>query len=164
VNISQLLAESVEGFGPLTKNKALQMNLELPENDVIAYADEEALTKIFSNLLSNAVKYAREKISIRLSAIKKDDDSLTLEVSNDGDPIPAEMKEKIFEPFFRLKQQRKQKGTGIGLALARSLAELHNGLLYLDDEREDGFNTFILSLPLKTESGEMNKLKTNKPT
>jgi len=164
VDISQLLTESVEGFGSLAKNKSLRMNLELPENDVIAYADEEALIKIFSNLLSNAVKYAREKISIRLSPIKKEDESLTLEVTNDGDPIPAEMKEKIFEPFFRLKQQHKHKGTGIGLSLARSLAELHNGSLYLDDTREDKLNTFILSLPLKPAAGEVTKLKKNKPT
>jgi signal transduction histidine kinase len=164
VDISQLLTESVEGFRSLAKNKSLTMNLELPENDVIAYADEEALIKIFSNLLSNAVKYAREKISIRLSPIKKEDESLTLEVTNDGDPIPAEMKEKIFEPFFRLKQQHKHKGTGIGLSLARSLAELHNGSLYLDDTREDKLNTFILSLPLKPAAGEVTKLKKNKPT
>ncbi len=56
------------------------------------------------------------------------------------------MKEKIFEPFFRLKETIKQKGTGIGLALARSLVELHNGDIYLK-EPEDGLNTFVVSLP-----------------
>jgi len=164
VDISQLLTESVESFGSLAKNKMLSMSLELPEDDVIAYADEEALIKIFSNLLSNAVKYAREKISIRLSAIKREGGSFRLEVINDGDPIPTEMKEKIFEPFYRLKNQTRQKGTGIGLALARSLAELHNGSLYLDDRKEDNLNTFIFSLPLKSASGEATKLKKNKPT
>jgi signal transduction histidine kinase len=57
------------------------------------------------------------------------------------------MKEKIFEPFFRLKRTEKQKGTGIGLALARSLAQLHKGNLYLK-ETNNGLNTFVISLPL----------------
>jgi signal transduction histidine kinase len=57
------------------------------------------------------------------------------------------MKEKIFEPFYRLKTE-KQKGTGIGLALARSLAELHKGTLNLK-ESNNGLNVFILCLPLQ---------------
>ena len=57
------------------------------------------------------------------------------------------MKEKIFEPFFRLKETEKQKGTGIGLALFRSLTQLHKGILDLkrpDDDR----NTFFLTMPV----------------
>ena len=56
------------------------------------------------------------------------------------------MKEKIFEPFFRLKETVKQKGTGIGLALAKSLVELHNGNIYLK-KPEDGMNIFEIALP-----------------
>jgi len=60
------------------------------------------------------------------------------------------MREKIFQPFVRLKETAKQKGTGIGLTVARSLAELHSGKLYLKNSREQ-INTFVLQIPLKTE-------------
>ena len=59
------------------------------------------------------------------------------------------MQEKIFEPFVRLKKTEKQKGTGIGLALARSLAELHGGRLVMAEDNL--LNVFILSLPIYQE-------------
>jgi signal transduction histidine kinase len=58
------------------------------------------------------------------------------------------MKEKIFEPFYRLKGTNKQQGTGIGLALAKSLTELHKGKLYLKYSTE-GMNIFVFCLPAK---------------
>ena len=57
------------------------------------------------------------------------------------------MKEKIFEPFFRLKETEKQKGTGIGLALSRSLTELHKGVLDLK-EPENNLNVFSVTIPV----------------
>jgi signal transduction histidine kinase len=69
----------------------------------------------------------------------------TIEFENDGLKIPSEKKEKIFEPFYRLKES-KQEGTGIGLALARSLTELLNGELYLR-ESDDNSIIFVLTLP-----------------
>jgi signal transduction histidine kinase len=76
------------------------------------------------------------------------DRELTIRFSNDGPLIPAERKERIFEPFYRLKGNGKEKGTGIGLALARSLAELHAGTIYVDDP-SDGLNNFVFTLPLR---------------
>ena len=70
-----------------------------------------------------------------------------IEIRNDGTLIPEDMKEKIFEPFVRLKEATRQKGTGIGLALARSLVELHKGKLFLDKPEED-MNVFVMTVPL----------------
>jgi signal transduction histidine kinase len=61
------------------------------------------------------------------------------------------MKEKIFEPFFRLKETEKQKGTGIGLALSLSLTELHKGALSLK-EPENNMNVFSVSIPLRQDT------------
>ena len=80
----------------------------------------------------------------------KEDNSISIEVKNDGPLIPAEMAEKIFEPFFRL-NGTKTSGTGIGLALARSLAELHKGTLSLRQPAE-GENVFVLRIPLNHKS------------
>lgn len=145
VSISAALQEVYITFEPLAKKRNLQYILSLPSAKVFTMADDEALTKIFSNLFSNAVKYADKHVHIWLLPPEKGDGNLQIEVSNDGLLIPTEMKEKIFEPFYRLKQTAKQKGTGIGLALARSLTELHNGQLFLAAGTE--MNTFVLRLP-----------------
>jgi signal transduction histidine kinase len=115
---------------------------------VYAVADEEALQKIVSNLFANAVKYAGSQWQVTLHPLKHGDTTCTIEVANDGMPIPPDMREKIFRPFYRMKDQSRSQGAGIGLALARSLAELHSGRLYFK-AAEGGFNTFIFSLPLQ---------------
>ena len=72
-------------------------------------------------------------------------------VSNDGHPIPHDMQEKIFQPFVQIKQTsggQRTAGTGIGLPLARSLAELHKGKLYLKDREEI---CFCVELPVDQE-------------
>ena len=146
VNINEILQETYLTFEPVAKKKKLFYQLDLPSNEIHIMADGEALNKIFTNLFSNATKYADKRVDIKLVPPGKDDERLIIEITNDGYVIPRAMKEKIFEPFFRLKETIKQKGTGIGLALAKSLVELHNGEVYLKDT-EDGSNTFVVELP-----------------
>lgn len=146
VDVKSVLQETFLTFDPLAKKRRLFYNMDLPDGPVNIMADAEALNKIFSNLFSNAVKYAEKNVQIRLLKPEKSISYIYIEIRNDGYLIPEEMKEKIFEPFYRLQQTIRQKGTGIGLALARSLVELHNGSLYL--ESPDGnMNRFVLALP-----------------
>ena len=149
ININEILQEAYLTFEPVAKKKKLSYSIDLPSTNIYTMADAEALNKLFNNLLSNAVKYAEKKVNIKLVTLKKDEEKLIIEISNDGFIIPKEMKEKIFEPFFRLKETIKQKGTGIGLALARSLIELHDGNLSLKDP-VDGMNIFVVSLPWRS--------------
>ncbi len=162
VNINELLEEAYLTFEPVAKKKKLVYEIDLPAASVYTMADGEALNKIFSNLFSNAVKYAEKKVHIKLTAPKNDDLNLFIEIKNDGFLIPDEMKEKIFEPFFRLKETVKQKGTGIGLALAKSLVELHNGNIYLK-KPEDGMNIFEIALPYHAKQ-DISKTLTTKDT
>jgi ligand-binding sensor domain-containing protein len=151
VNLNLLLQEVYLDFMSAAKKNHLSYNIELPDSSTVTEADEEALRKIFSNLLSNAVKYAQANIWIKLYSVQKKYNSIIVEVSNDGYIIPEEMQEKIFEPFFRLKENIKQKGTGIGLALAKSLALLHDGDLYLKNT-DNSKNTFVLTIPMKNQN------------
>jgi signal transduction histidine kinase len=71
--------------------------------------------------------------------------------------IPFELRDKIFEPFYRLGETEMETGTGIGLAISKSLTELHNGSLTLKENHE-GLNHFVLTLPLKDPGdGHSNK-------
>jgi signal transduction histidine kinase len=147
VNINEITEDIFESFRPLAEQKNLLFNISAPAKDILAWIDTDAFTKILTNLLSNAVKYASSKVSLQILPLKPEDSFFTIEVKNDGYLIPMEMKEKIFEPFFRLKETEKQKGTGIGLALSRSLTELHKGTLDIK-EPKDNMNIFFIALPL----------------
>jgi signal transduction histidine kinase len=151
-NIPELIEDTFLSFKPLAEQKDLQFIMcPLPQK-LFAFIDAEAFNKILTNLFSNAVKYASSKVEVCLLPIKKDDKTFTIEIKNDGYIIPFEMKEKIFEPFFRLKETEKQKGTGIGLALSRSLTQLQKGVLDLK-EPENNMNVFFLTMPFNLDAG-----------
>jgi ligand-binding sensor domain-containing protein/nitrogen-specific signal transduction histidine kinase len=154
-NISEILQEAFVSFQQLAQKKKLVYKIRLPEEPIQSMADGEALYKIFSNLLSNAVKYGETKVEVNMYLSSE---NVKIEIENDGLIIPSEMKEKIFEPFFRLRESVKHKGTGIGLALARSLAELHRGNLYLS-ESKNGMNCFVLEIPYQPIEGFENETR-----
>ncbi len=149
-NVSELLEEIYSHFRHAAEQKNLSFKIQLPGIPLHAYIDKEAFKKTISNLLNNAIKYGDTNILLRLMPFNSEDDHFTIQVKNDGYIIPVEMREKIFEPFFRIKETEKQPGTGIGLPLARSLAELHKGTLSLNNA-DPAFNTFILALPIHQE-------------
>lgn len=144
-DVAAILQNTCIRFKPLAREKGLELVVEAPER-LYASVDREGLTKIISNLLTNAIKYSESYIRIRLSA---EEERLQLVVCNDGAVVPLSMREEIFKPFIQYKEGTlsSASGTGIGLALARSLAELHEGTLRMDDSVEQ--NCFLLSLPLK---------------
>jgi signal transduction histidine kinase len=147
-NISCLLQETFESFKLLAETKKLHYCLHNVDTSLYAKVDPEALQKILNNLFSNAIKYAEKTVFVELKHIT-DKDCLELEIKNDGYIIPGEMQERIFEPFFRIETSTvHQSGTGIGLTLSRSLAELLGGKLYLRNAFDD-LNTFVLMLPLR---------------
>lgn len=144
ISIYELLNHVYEDFKSLASKKKLIFTRIDSGKDILVKADEDALEKIFSNLISNAIKYANKNVLIELKE-ENDSNQWQLIIMNDGNLIPEELREKIFEPFYRINEAGKQKGTGIGLALSRSLAELHNGTIKCTST--NGMNTFILSLP-----------------
>jgi len=149
-NIADLLGDIFLRFKPLAEQKGQQYTLMCFDNTLYAYVDIEAFTKIISNLINNAIKYGENAIEVELLKSEPGDNTFTIEIRNNGYIVPYEMREKIFEPFFRMKESEKQIGTGIGLSLSRSLAELHKGLLVLNKSIND-FNIFNLTLPVHQE-------------
>lgn len=146
-DITEIMEETFINFKPLAEQKNLAFTMDMPPGKLFAYADIEAFNKILTNLFSNAIKYAATKVMVQLLPVEHPGKSFTIEIKNDGYLVPYEMKDKIFEPFFRLKETEKQKGTGIGLALSRSLVQLHKGILDIRAP-ENPMNVFYLVMPL----------------
>ena len=155
-DIKQLIRNIYTRFKPTAVQKGLSVELQLPEESLFADVDREAFTKIISNLFTNAIKYGNSQIVLNLesnkdASIKNETSHFVLKISNDGNLIPGEIKEKIFQPFYQIGDENGNKinsGTGLGLPLARSLAELHRGELYFDDSSVS-LNIFVLKLPMK---------------
>ena len=147
VDITTLLNETVERFEPTILQNKKELLLHIPDEEIWASIDREAITKILSNLLNNAMKYAEGTILVEL---ERDDVKFTVRVVSDGNKIPLNESQQIFEPFYQgEKKDASVTGVGIGLPLARSLATLHKGQLYLNAEHAQ--NAFILEIPLNTD-------------
>ncbi|MGX5688308.1 ligand-binding sensor domain-containing protein [Arcticibacter tournemirensis] len=146
VDIVSLLHDLHQRFESAAEQKKITFQLDVPAEPVNVSTDVDAFNKIISNLISNAIKYSEKLVIVSLSQIDEEKNEFTIQVKNDGYHIPADMKDKIFDSFFRIKETRKQTGTGIGLALSRSLAELLQGSLTLDTN-DSTLNVFILNLP-----------------
>ncbi len=143
-DVVRQVREIISRFEPSINSMNKTISLDTEHDSIVMPIDPEAFTKIMSNLLNNARKYSETFIQVIVRMT--DNDSLLINVQNDGERIPADKTDEIFQPFTRLERAEDTAGSGIGLPLARSLAELHNGTLTLDTESE--YNSFILTLPM----------------
>ncbi len=146
-DVVQILQSIVIRFIPFARQKEIEFLQEIPVDPMWVDMDQEAFTKMMSNLLTNAIKHAQSRLC--LSCVRDmETNMLRVLVRNDGLVIPVEMREEIFKPFIQYKEVSRKTaiGTGIGLALSRSLAELHQGTLSMTDSTE--YNEFLLCLPL----------------
>ena len=134
-------------FAETAKDSNLRLTFSHEDEQLFILADEPGLNKILNNLLHNALKYAESYIEVEA---KRVGDNAVVSIRNDGPIIPGEHRSRIFEPFVQYGNDAK--GVGIGLSLARTLAELHGGQLVLDDNTT--CTDFILTLPLRRAATE----------
>ena len=146
-DIKELVSDVYNQFTSPAELKGIDLQLTVPEQELVSTVDREKLSKILVNLMGNAIKYAHAHIDLKLVVTDK---GYEIQVNDDGPGIPDEQKQKIFEAFYQLPDDKVATtvGTGIGLAFAKSLAEAHQGDLYLEDNVGGG-SSFILSLPVK---------------
>ena len=124
------------------KQKGLELSLKLADDVDFCWADSRCLRQILINLLSNAVKFT-ERGSITLE-VEQDGNWLNFTVSDTGSGISAANMSKLFEPFPQISNHRES--TGLGLALSRKLARLHQGDIVATSELGKG-SRFQLSIP-----------------
>jgi len=147
VNLTILLEDVLLQYQAFLSTYGIDCRVKKSLKPIIIEADEEALRKMLTNLVDNAVKHAEVAISIEIIPSPADN-QVQIAVENDGEHIPVEVQDRIFEPFFSVEQMRKSGGTGIGLALVKSFATLHNGKVYLQESKV-GYTRFVLCLPME---------------
>jgi signal transduction histidine kinase/DNA-binding response OmpR family regulator len=131
----------------------LQFSADEEASDLALDFDPDKLETVAVNLLSNALKFTPEGGTVRVSVEREDGGAASLRVRDTGPGIPAEELPHLFDRFHQAADStlRQKEGTGIGLAFAKELTELHGG--EIDVESEPGFGTeFTVRLPVECES------------
>jgi signal transduction histidine kinase len=145
VDLTQLIDASLDDLGALPDDAGVKVETDLP-SQLLIVGERRYTSLILQNLLENARKYNRPGGRIRLTAAVEDT-SVVLAIGNTGYPIPPEAQQHIFERFHRGTAAENLPGHGLGLNLARQLARLHRGELWLVRSGET-WTEFAVRFPL----------------
>ncbi len=130
------VADPVNEAAALTDLRGIEFTQHIEPHDIMIYADRTLITQVMVNLLKNAREAVAESEGekrIAIHAALDPDERVNIEVSNNCGPIPPDVAENIFTPFFTTKND----GSGIGLAVSRQIVRLHGGSLRLTSNRPD---------------------------
>lgn len=149
-DVSQLLKDIFYRFNPAAERRNISLQSNMPKEKINVLIDKEAVIKIISNLLTNALKYASSRIIVTLRESVASG-FFEIAVADDGPGIENKFRDKVFEPFYQIEGDSdvgKKAGTGIGLALAKQLAERHNGFIHIDEPDSLPGALFVVRIPL----------------
>lgn len=145
INLTRLLEQVVFEYRPMFAEVNLSAELH-SEPDVMVVCDPEKIQRVLDNILKNAMNYSYSNTTIKLRCFEERK-HVCLVIENEGDTIPKESLERVFDQFFRVDKARNSRkgGTGIGLAIAKDIVEAHNGRIYA--ESENHIVRFVIHLP-----------------
>jgi PAS domain S-box-containing protein len=149
VDMAKVVADAVEQARPLLAAKRHQLAIHLPSASAQVMGDSKRLLQVLSNLLNNAGKYTPDGGHITVRVDVPSQETVRVSVKDNGMGMSAELADQAFELFTQADRtlDRTQGGLGIGLALVRSLTELHHGSVQARSAGRDQGSEFILSLP-----------------
>ncbi len=146
-DLNKLTTEVLDLLKPLAEAKKLIFTLDAPGHEVWVNADGEKLKQVIQNLTDNAIKYTPSG-EVRVE-LKEEGGAATVSVKDSGVGVPASLLPHLFEEFIRDERVKKQiLGTGLGLYIARKIAEAHGGKIWAESEGEGKGSTFRVSVPL----------------
>ena len=150
VDLSELLRRLCAEYYSDAELRGLELLAEIPDESIYFQCDESLLTRAAGNLVANAVKYNQTGTFVK-AVLTNEEDKISILVADDGNEIPEEIRNQMFDDFARGDQARRSDGgTGLGLSIAKAIVEKHGGMLFY--RRECGQNQFKLALEEKGES------------
>lgn len=145
-DLGELGAELSEMYEPVAEEAGATIIFDRPARAVPLNGHRQLLAQALSNLIENAVLYGASGGEIRID-VANEADQVRIAVADRGPGIPAELRATAVRRFGRLDSSRSNEGAGLGLALAKAIAHLHDGELVLDDN-QPGLRTTLM-LPLR---------------
>ncbi len=153
MSLAPLVREVVSEIEVARAGGDVRLSEELPRDLPPVFVDRERVHQVLFNLLDNAVRFTPPGGSVTVSA-HRHNGSIDVHVADTGPGIAAEHLPRLFERFYRVDPARSARdgGTGIGLAIARSVVEAHGGQIRAESEQGKG-SVFTFELPVASEDG-----------
>jgi signal transduction histidine kinase len=153
LQLAGVVGETVEAFRPLADARGVTLRVDIP-GDYAVLADRSALRQILLNLLDNAIKYGPRAQTVSIEA-HRDNGRTRIQVDDQGPGIPRDDRERVWDGYYRLGREARSAvaGSGIGLAVVRSLATDLNGKTWIEDS-DTGGARFVVELATSGEIGE----------
>lgn len=132
INMNEILREDILKFYDVITGKGIEVDIDIPEENIYALGNSEAIHRILNNLISNAIKYGSDGKVIGLS-LKHDDKFSYVSVWDKGKGISERDKDRVFERMYTLDDSRNKlnQGSGLGLTITKRLVEKLKGEIYL---------------------------------
>ena len=155
-SVDEIVANALKRAEPRTRAHRMEVWVDdLPPITV----DEQACSEAIYTLIDNAAKYSPPDSPITLRARQTDENSIVISVEDRGPGIRADVRERVFEKFFRAMRNGdvsdgRVAGSGLGLAIARGIVEAHHGRIWIEDAEVGRGAKFVIKLPIAPQSGQ----------
>ncbi|MDU5949024.1 MAG: ATP-binding protein, partial [Paenibacillus macerans] len=156
INLAEMLDQIIAHFGWQLQESGMECRLYLQGRHLYVHADGDKLRRVYENLITNAIRYGHEGKYIDIRGWMEGEEAVT-EVANYGDPIPESDLPHLFDRFYRVEKSRASHtgGSGIGLAIAKHIVDLHQGTIAADSNEYR--TVFTVRLPQNSESFKKNE-------
>ncbi|WP_158497294.1 ATP-binding protein [Methylocystis sp. ATCC 49242] len=151
INLADAFHHAIEMARPEIERGGHELRVQLPPEALEIEGDTVRIAQVFTNLLNNAAKFTKQPDILYLQAERRDAEVIVA-VRDNGVGIAPENLTKIFEAFAQIDTGHQSRGLGIGLALVRSLVEMHGGTVAAHSGGYQKGSTFVVRLPLKPET------------
>ncbi len=146
------LTEVVEGcvvmLQPLAWEKQVRLDYTMGDEAIMVEADPMLLEQAISNVIANAIRFSPPNETVKISFDSKESSAIIIAVEDRGPGIPPEERDKVFDKFYRGRDENLQgEGMGLGLCIAKSVLEAHDGSIWIED-RPGGGTVIKMELPL----------------
>ena len=147
VNVNGLIEMVLKRLRPIARKRNIELIFE-SMREVTADIDEVKMSLAINNLVENAIKYNKEDGWVRVT-LDADHKFFYLKVADSGIGIPEELKDRVFERFYRVDKARSREtgGTGLGLAITKSVILMHHGAIRVESQEGEG-TVFLVRIPL----------------
>jgi signal transduction histidine kinase len=145
IDLTALVTQVVRGFGAAAETRGIHLELGGPLSTTDVWGDLHRLESVLSNLVANALKFTPRRGTVSVT-VRETNGEVCVSVSDTGPGIAADALPRIFDRFYQSSDGARRGGVGIGLALAKNLAELHRGRIAVESTAGEG-STFTLILP-----------------
>ena len=149
----EIISAALARAAPITRDHPVEVEVE---NDLPGVrVDERAVSEVVYTLVENAAKYSPDGSRIRITAQRAGNDMIQMAVEDEGPGIPAHLRERVFDKFFRATRDgdvaKQPSGTGMGLAIAKGIVEAHGGRISIEPVAANTGTRVVFTLPIGDE-------------